>query len=234
MCPQPTFSFYWAFIDVIWIESDIYNSCERLNMFPMNFLVEPDWFCHFFRPSIVDTVIDLVKGLQTEKMQRRQVVHPQVSIWTNIPGDQQKKMVSLRPQVSLKLFSRMILINSGWLQWPGGRSWKRCNPLFCNLFFAFLIFVIIVELVISVFVQMTYTTIFKLNRNPTHGVWGDQRVPGRPNKVLEERGRGFPRLAQTPGLKHSKNGFWKEIPYQFVPALRPSSNYFLAMMMKCL
>jgi len=29
------------------------------------------------RPSIVDTVADLVKGLQKEKMQRRQVVHPQ-------------------------------------------------------------------------------------------------------------------------------------------------------------
>jgi len=29
------------------------------------------------RPSIVDTVIDLVKGLQKEKMQRRQVIHPQ-------------------------------------------------------------------------------------------------------------------------------------------------------------
>jgi len=29
------------------------------------------------RPSLVDTVADLVKGLQKEKMQRRQVVHPQ-------------------------------------------------------------------------------------------------------------------------------------------------------------
>ena len=32
------------------------------------------------RPSIMDTVADMVKGLQKEKMQRRQVVHPQVSI----------------------------------------------------------------------------------------------------------------------------------------------------------
>ena len=75
---------------------------------------------------------------------------------------------------------------------------------------------------------MTCTTIIKLNRNPTHGVWGDQRVPGRPNKVLEERGRGFPRLAQTPGSKHSNYVFWKEIPDQFVPALRPSSNYLFS------
>jgi len=29
------------------------------------------------RPSIMDTVADMVKGLQKEKMQRRQVVHPQ-------------------------------------------------------------------------------------------------------------------------------------------------------------
>ena len=36
------------------------------------------------RPSIVDTVIDLVKGLQKEKMQRRQVIHPQVSTRTGI------------------------------------------------------------------------------------------------------------------------------------------------------
>ena len=59
----------------------VYNSCkknrkERPSVFSMNIPVQ----LNVLRPSIVDSLVDLVKGLQKEKIQRRYVVHPQVSV----------------------------------------------------------------------------------------------------------------------------------------------------------
>ena len=47
--------------------------------------------------------------------------------------------------------------------------------------------------------QSSYMTFELCYRYPPNGVWGNQRVPGRPDKVLEGRGRGFPGVAQASG-----------------------------------
>jgi len=55
------------------------------------------------RPSLVDTVADLVKGLQKEKMQRRQVVHPQ--------GDYSGLVEDLGKGLFFNPFADSIVIN---------------------------------------------------------------------------------------------------------------------------